>query len=212
MTPIRTTYLAAADVTARFLAEPAVAAAWQEPSALADMSVGALAAHLARQIFNVERVLAEPPATQAPISVLEHYARVQWIGAAHDDKPNVLVRETSAEQAAAGSVALAAEASAATGRLRAALAAQPDDRVVSVPWGSAPLTLDDLLVTRLIEITVHSDDLASSLGRPLPGLPTEAMDVAVSLLAQLAVRRHGPQAVLRALSRSERAPASVSAF
>lgn len=212
MTPIRITYLAAADVTAAFLAAPAVTAAWEEPSALADMSVGALAAHLARQIFNVERVLAEPPTTQDPISVLEHYARVQWIGAAHDDQPNVMVRETSAGQAAAGPATLAADVSAAVGRLRPALAAEPDDRVVPVPWGSAPLTLDDLLVTRLLEITVHSDDLAASLGQPLPPLPAEAIDITVTLLARLAVRRHGAEAVLRALSRSERAPASIAAL
>jgi hypothetical protein len=34
----------------------------------------------------------------------------------------------------------------------------------------------------------------------------------IDLLARLAVRRHGPTAVLRALSRAERAPGTISAF
>jgi len=37
-------------------------------------------------------------------------------------------------------------------------------------------------------------------------------DTVVALLARLAVRRHGPVAVIRSLSRAERAPASVAAF
>lgn len=212
MTPARITFLAAADVTARFVAVPEVAARWDVPSALADMTVGALAVHLARQIFNVERVLAQAAPTQPPISLLEHSAQVKWIGAAHDDEANVAIRETSGKAAAAGPGALAAGAGEAVTRLRAALAAEPDDRVVAVPWGPAPLTLDDLLVTRLMEIAVHSDDLACSVALPFPGLPAEATDIAVALLAKLAVRRHGPGAVLRALSRSERAPASIVAL
>jgi hypothetical protein len=38
------------------------------------------------------------------------------------------------------------------------------------------------------------------------------LDPVLGLLTGLAARRHGPTAVLRALSRSERAPASISAF
>jgi hypothetical protein len=34
----------------------------------------------------------------------------------------------------------------------------------------------------------------------------------VVLHARLAVRRHGPDAVVRALSRAERAPATIAAF
>jgi hypothetical protein len=43
-------------------------------------------------------------------------------------------------------------------------------------------------------------------------LPAAAADIATGLLIRLAVRRHGQAAVLRALSRAERAPRSIAAF
>lgn len=212
MTPTRTTYADAADCTARVLADPAVAAAWAAPSALAGMTVGALAGHLARQLFTVQLALAQADRADPPISLLEHYDRVQWIGADHDDEANVRVRRTSGQEAADGPAALAARAAAAAAALRSELAAEPVDRVVFVPWGPWSLALDDLLSTRLMEIAVHRDDLACSIGGPLEELPAAATDAAVVLLARLAVRRHGQAAVLRALSRAERAPDSIAAF
>jgi hypothetical protein len=205
-------YLAAAAAAAGLVSDPAVAERWAEPSALAGMSVGALAGHLARQIFNVEALLAQGACEDAPIPLLEHYARSAWLGAAPDDPSNVTVRDSSAAEAAGGPAALARRTTAALGRLAARLPGEPLDRVVLVPWGPWPLTLADLLVTRMMEITVHDDDLASSVGRPAPALPDEVTDTVVVLLARLAVRRHGPMPVVRAFSRAERAPATVAAF
>src|SRR5262249_26592032 len=74
-------YLAAADQAAALLREPDVAAAWGQPSALAEMTVGGLAGHLAYQIFSVSALLDEPASEQAPIALLEHYARAVWLGA-----------------------------------------------------------------------------------------------------------------------------------
>lgn len=212
MTPTRTAYLAAADCTARLLADPAVAAAWSAPSALTDMTVGALAGHLARQLFNVRLALAQDDRADPPLTLLEHYARVRWIGAKHDDDANLEVRRSSGQEAADGPAALAARAADAARALRSELAAQPADRVVFLPWVLWSLTLDDLLSTRLMEIAVHRDDLACSVGGHIEELPAAATDAAVALLATLAARRHGSAAVLRALSRAERAPASIAAF
>jgi hypothetical protein len=64
----------------------------------------------------------------------------------------------------------------------------------------------------MMELAVHSDDLAVSVGLPTPPLPPGAVDTVVDLLTRLAVRRHGPTSVLRALSRAERAPATIAAF
>ncbi|MGH3387023.1 MAG: maleylpyruvate isomerase N-terminal domain-containing protein, partial [Nocardioidaceae bacterium] len=66
--------------------------------------------------------------------------------------------------------------------------------------------------TRMMEIAVHSDDLAASVDVATPDLPAEVVDTVVDLLSRLAVRRHGPTAVLRALTRAERAPAGIAAF
>jgi hypothetical protein len=67
-------------------------------------------------------------------------------------------------------------------------------------------------VTRLLEIAVHTDDLAVSVGVPTPSLPAAVLDPVLHLLLRLAARRHGPTAVLRALSRAERAPVNISAL
>ena len=61
------------------------------------------------------------------------------------------------------------------------------------------LTLDDYLGTRLVELCVHVDDLAVSLGEPAPPLPEEATGLAVRILVDVARRR---MAVCSSLSRS----------
>jgi hypothetical protein len=212
MTSARAAFDQAADFAVGLLGDPAVARDWAGPSALAEMTVGALAAHLARQIFNVQRVLAEPTGPEPPIPLLEHYARLTWIGAGLQEAANVAIRQDSQDAAAAGAAALAASAADAASDLRARLAAEPADRVVLLPWGPWSLTLDDMLTTRIMEIAVHGDDLACSVGLPDVQLPEAAADIATGLLVRLAVRRHGQAAVLRALARAERAPRSIAAF
>jgi Mycothiol maleylpyruvate isomerase N-terminal domain len=212
MTSVRPAYDAAAEFAVGLLRAPAVADHWAEPSALPEMTVGALAAHLARQVFNVQLVLAESLDPEPPISLLEHYARVAWVGAGLQDPANVAIREDSENTAAAGPAGLAASSAAAASELRAQLATEPADRVVLLPWGPWSLTLDDMLITRIMEIAVHSDDLTCSVGLPDVQLPEAVADIATGLLVRLAVRRHGQAAVLRALSREERAPRSIAAF
>jgi hypothetical protein len=63
-----------------------------------------------------------------------------------------------------------------------------------------------------MEMVVHADDLAASIGVDTPEFPEEAVSPVLGLLAGVAVRRHGQAAVVRALSRPQRAPESVSAF
>jgi hypothetical protein len=57
---------------------------------------------------------------------------------------------------------------------------------------------------------VHADDLAVSVGVPTPGFPPQVEDWVVGLLSRLAMDRHGANAVIRALSRAERAPATIA--
>ena len=79
-------------------------------------------------------------------------------------------------------------------------------------WDGYSLRLDDFVVSRMMELAVHSDDLAASVGIPTPALPPVVIDIVVDLLSRQAVRRHGASAVLRALTRQERAPATIAAF
>jgi hypothetical protein len=189
MTSTRDDFLATARSAADLLREPAIAAAWNTPSALEKFSVAGLAGHTAYQILSAQQALAEPTPTLPTISLLEHYGRVQWIDAGLDDEINVRIRHGGEEVAAGGPAALLQRVDAALTML-----------------------LDDLLVTRMMELVVHCDDLAVSVGIATPTLPQSAVDTVIALLSRLAVRRHGQTAVLRALSRAERAPDTITAF
>jgi hypothetical protein len=212
MASIREAYLLAADSTAALVREPEVAAAWDTPSALADLTVGGLAAHLAAQVLFVPRALALDAGELEVVALLEHYNRVRWIGTGLDHEVNVGIRRSGEQTAAEGIDALTADLTAAITSLRTDLPVEPADRTVRPPAGPWALTLDDFLITRMMEIAVHSDDLAHSVSVDTPVLPAAVLDPVLSLLANLAVRRHGQPAVLRALSRSERAPATITAF
>jgi hypothetical protein len=212
VTSTRDAFVQAAASTDALLRDPAVAASWDSASVLREFSVAGLAGHLARQVLAVPRVLAQPVPADRPVSLLDHYARVTWIDTGLDDEANVEIRRGGEGEAADGPAALAAKTGTTVGALRSALPAEPAGRLVRPSWVSWTLTLDDFLITRMMEIAVHSDDLALSAGVATPALPPSVLDPVLDLLTRLAANRHGPTAVLRALSRSERAPDTIAAF
>ncbi|MGW0809146.1 maleylpyruvate isomerase N-terminal domain-containing protein [Nonomuraea sp. NPDC002799] len=212
MGEIRQAYLVAAASAVQLLREPAVTGAWEKRSALTEFSVAGLAGHLAHQLVRVRDVLVPDGEAQEPIELLEHYARSPWVQAGLDHESNVSVRRGGEAAAADGPVALADRAQALLDAQRAALPAEPVGRVVHLPWSGWSVRLDDFLLTRLVELVVHADDLAASVGVATPELPSPVIDPVVELLARLAVHRHGATAVIRSLSRAERAPATISAF
>ena len=209
---MREPYLAAAASAAELLADPSVAGSWAAPSALTGFTVGGLAAHLAGQVLFVEQTLDQLPPGGDEVGLAGHYERVRWIGADLDDEANVAIRVSGERLAADGAAELLARVRDTVDRLRERLPAEPPDRMVSPPAGPWALRLDDFLVTRMMEIAVHSDDLACSVHVPTPGLPPAVLDPVFALLTELAVRRHGSTALLRALSRAERAPETIAAF
>jgi hypothetical protein len=212
MAQIRELYLTAAERAATLLAAPEVVRAWDEPSALAKLSVKGLAGHLATQVFVVPKMLTVPAPTEPLISIHEYYARVSWLGSDLDDPVNAGIRASGEDEATAGAAALAAEVDACVLQLRGTLPAAPGQPVRRANWGPWSISFDDFVTSRLLEIVVHSDDLAHSVGIATPDFPREAVETVVDLLSRIALRRHGATNVLRALSRSERAPASISAL
>ena len=122
-----------------------------------------------------------------------------------------MIRRRSEEAAEDGIEPLLARTRSVLDGLRERLVTEPADAVVHRASGWS-LTLDDFLVTRLLELAVHCDDLAVSVGIDTPAMPPAVIDPVLDLLVRLAARRHGTTAVLRALSRSERAPATISAL
>ena len=205
-------YLEAATSALDLLRDRAVAAAWTAPSALPEFTVAGLAGHLAHQVLSVPGVLRQPAGEQPPIPLLDHYAAASWRTAGVDDEVNVVIRRQGESHAADGLDQLAGRVGAAIVELSGVLADAPADRPVFLPWTGWSLRLDDFLVTRMMEIAVHSDDLAHSVGLATPPLPEAVLRPVLALLTDLAVRRHGQPAVLRALSRAERAPAAINAI
>jgi hypothetical protein len=215
MTGMGTTddYLALARSGAALIRSPEVTAAWGEPSALPEFSVGGLAGHLAYQILGVRETLAAPEPEEPLITLLEHYSRVDWVDAGLDDEINVSIRDGGEALAHEGPEALVACVDSAIAHLVGALPPAELDRPTRIRfWGPWSLRLEDFLIARMMELAVHSDDLAVSVGIPTPELPQSAVDTVVDLLSRLSVRRHGQTAVLRALSRAERAPSVIAAF
>jgi hypothetical protein len=205
-------FLAAARIATDLALRPEVAARWADESACAGMTVGGLAHHLVSQVGNTVRLVGAPESDEAPIPLLEHYVRAAWVTAAPGDEVNVGIREGSDADAAGGPDVLPPLVADLLEQLPGVLAARRGDEAVYVPWQGWALTVRDWLVTRKMEIVVHSDDLAASVGLPTPEYPEDVLTPVLALLTGVAVRRHGQAALVRALSRPQRAPASVSAF
>jgi hypothetical protein len=209
---LKNAYLETAVQAAALLDSPEVAAWWEKPSALAQWTVGGLAGHLAYQILSVDPALEGPASEQEPIPVLEHYARAVWIDAPLDGEVSSGIRAKGDGISSEGVRRLVERVHAALAQQRSGLEEVHGDWVVFMPQTGWALTLDDFLVTRLVELAVHMDDLAVSVGLGVPELPAAALDPVVALLTGLAVRRHGQAALLRALTRAERAPTAINVF
>ncbi len=176
------------------------------------LSVQGLAGHLAGQIFFIPKMMAEPEPVEPVISIHEYYARVQWIGSDLDDPFNQLIRDSGEQDAADGPAALAERVADRVEELRGTLPSAPSRTVHRPNWGNWSISFDDFVASRLLEIVVHSDDLAYSVGIPTPEFPVQAIETVVDLLSRIALRRHGAVKVLRALARAERAPATIAAI
>jgi hypothetical protein len=199
--PVRELYLATADRAAALLAEPVVGERWHNDSVLADFDVGGLAGHLAGSILQVEMFLDAVAPTAEPITASTYYARLTGV-LDPDSALNVGVRARGHEVAAAGHDALVEVTGDTLGRLHDRLPREPSDRRVEA-FGRA-LLLDDYLHTRMVELSVHIEDLALSIGLSAPSLPDEARADAIRTLVSAAQERYGDVAVLHALTRRER--------
>ncbi|MFE5326650.1 sterol carrier family protein [Embleya sp. NPDC056575] len=162
---------AMAEVTARLTPEQLAA-----PSGLTGWSTANLVGHLAASVEAVPRWLAEPAPTGPPITV------EQW---------------TNGTAAHASVISAIADDMAEAGRTPAdcvdaaiaALDGVPDTRTTITRIG--PMRLPDMLVTRLVEGVVHSDDLERATGEPFPH-DRHALGTVVRALADaLAVRAPG---------------------
>jgi hypothetical protein len=186
---------------------PVLVERFERPSALEQFGVRGLAGHLLRAMTSVETYLDRPPPTlaggAAPITAAAYYAQLLAGETDIDSALHRSVRQRGLEAAPERPEHFVSEWSSLATRLIRRLEAEPPDRLVSV-LADLVLTLDEYLVTRLIEFVVHTDDLAVSLGVPPPDLNRAATGLVVGTLVEVARIRHGDAAVIRSLARRER--------
>ncbi|GMQ86549.1 MAG: hypothetical protein BMS9Abin07_2131 [Acidimicrobiia bacterium] len=182
----------------------AVVERWQEPSALEGMTVGALASHACRAAFTTERYLAAPaPAGGDTVDAAGYFLAIPDLTGPIDSDVHRSVRARADDEAAAGPEDLLARFDRSVEVLMVSLPSEKPERVLEV-FGGIAMRLDDYLITRLVEVVVHSDDLAASLDLAEPAFSDSVNDRVIRCLVEVAVRSHGRLAVIRALTRRER--------
>lgn len=207
---MRTTFIDTAATVLPLLHEPAIEAAWTGRSALPGMTVGGLAAHLARAVITVQGYLAgEPPSADAELVDAAGYLLAALPDPARDSDVNAQVLARAEAGGQDGVDAVSQRAAAALDELRRVLPTIPADHVLAVLGGIA-IPLDDYLATRVVELVVHVDDLVASVDElEPPVLPAAGEATAVGVLAEVARRRTSTQAMITTLARAERAPEQV---
>ena len=209
-------FLSAVDLSVELAARPEVREAWGRESACDGMTVGGLTHHLVRQAGNTVLGLQadpDPAAADAPVIALqEHYARAAWVEAGPDDEANVSIREADNDAAGVGPDVVLELGREWAAQLPGLLAAPRSPDTFFIRWQGWSLTTEDFLTTRMMEMVVHGDDLAASVGVDTPTYPDAVARPVLDLLVGVAVRQHGQTAVVRGLSRPQRAPGTISAF
>lgn len=208
----RSALASAAEAVAPLVGSDDAGRAWDEESALPGMTVGGLTTHLVRQVqCAVEFLRIDPVPPHAPVVTLAAlYERTEWFLSPVDADENTSIRDDFNEMARAGHHGAVEALRASAADLAAALAVAGP--TTYVPWQDASLATDDFLVVRLMELVVHADDLATSVGADPVDFDDDVLHPVLALLAVLGARRHGQVAAVRALSRAERASGPAAAF
>ena len=205
-------FLDAAELAADVVCDGRVAGFWDLPSVLEGYTVGGLAAHLFHATDRLRRVLEANPPPPSPAAPIADYYGLNRIDtpADLDHAFHRAVRDEGSRIAEQGHGEIAAQFTALVTNLRAILPGSDPARLVPTVLGDGrPSRLDDYVATRVVELLVHSDDLAVSAGLPEISVPKSGADVAIEALVGVARARHGDVAVLRALARRERSNAEI---
>ncbi|WP_419865028.1 maleylpyruvate isomerase N-terminal domain-containing protein [Candidatus Poriferisodalis sp.] len=198
---VRALVVEAVSQAAELIATPATAERWDQPSALEGMAVGALAAHLVRAAGATIAYLDRTPPDRRPDGDL--LTSVTYFHAAVDSPIHDQIKDVSAAESAIGHEATVHKCRQLAADLETRLAAEPADRLVAA-LGGRLLTLDDFCRTRLIEVLLHLDDLAVSIGQPRPATDPEGAAIIIEICMNIARDRNGDWGVLYALTRAER--------
>lgn len=206
-------FVSCGSVSLELASRDEVRAAWGDESSCDGMTVGGLTHHLLQQLVHCASGLGSPAPADAPvIGLLDHYTQAPWVAASREGEldPDQNTKDNAA--AAAGPDAVIEAGRRALADLPALFAKPRDPDVIHIPWQGWSLTTPDFVTTRMMELVVHGDDLAASVGLPTPEHEPTAVASVLGLLADVSLARHGQVALVRSLSRPQRALGSISAF
>lgn len=198
---VRSLVVEAVEAAAELMSRPSVGAAWDEPSALAGMTVGGLAAHLVRGAGATIAYLDRTPVDAEPEGDL--LTPVTYFHAALDSPIHEQIKQVSEDESAIGHQATAAKCAELATKLGRRLVDEPADRLIGA-LGGRMLTLDDFCRTRLIEVLLHLDDLSISVGERRPETNPSGVAIVIDIVGNIARHIHGDWKVAYALARSER--------
>jgi hypothetical protein len=202
---VRALVVEAVEAAADLMSRTSVRDQWNEPSALDGMAVGALSAHLVRAAGATLAYLDRTDPSAQPDGEL--LTPVSYFHAAVDSPIHEQIKDVSASESAIGHEATVAKVRQLATDMKARLDTEPSDRLVGA-LGGRMLTLNDFCRTRLIEVLLHLDDLAVSVGEPRPETDPEGPAIVIDIIANIARNNHGDWPVLYALARSERSTGS----
>ncbi|MFC9742115.1 sterol carrier family protein [Streptomyces noursei] len=155
------------------------------PTRLGDWTVRELAAHLSMAVGSVVRALRLPAPPDAEVTLLAWPSATAQHAAGIDE----FVHDLAARNDPAQLLERTAE------ELAEVLPREPDDRVI--PCRPGAMLLGDFLVTRCVELVVHTDDLAVALDQEIP-FDRHALATATRLLADgLAAKAPGGSVEVR---------------
>jgi hypothetical protein len=184
------------------LADGAVRDAWSDASILREMSVGAVAGHLLAALRMFERRYDLPVPTGArPVEPTTGFATVRLRRLADLDQPPFRVpRENGHRLAERGHTTVVEQFATSLARLVGRLRDDDPARPIAGADDTTHSTLRAYTVTRVVELVIHGDDLAESVGVAIDPPTSDAAGVVIEFLFASVRHRLGDALVIRALA------------
>lgn len=197
-------FIECADVARSVLANSSLGRRWVEKSPLSRMTLGEVAAHTARAVHTVAIYLdaEQPPPGSSMVDPAEYFRRNDVRAPDLDDEVATAVRARASEGADRGQAAVVAAYDESMALLTARL---PDELGRAVAVRNAVMAIEDYLLTRVVELVIHTDDLATGLGIDTPSFSPEALEIVVDTLLAIVRDTHDPLTIVRSMTRVERA-------
>jgi len=208
--PQRDVFFGATSSLADLIACSTVGDHWGEWSCLEGFTVGGIAGHIVRSVQALVDLLERPiPEGARIVTPAQFFGVDKPKGPVLDDpiaKFIVADGENRADFGQGAVVGTFLELVDQAERVLGDLTATTIIPTIRIPDGVTFLGI--YLTTRIVELVVHGDDLASSVGIDWQP-PFAAGALAIGMLVQIASEQNGTVEVLRVLARSERAASDV---